>query len=166
MALALMDKPWLMEHAPSLIFPAVNLAMRQQGNQMQVWDAFRKKWILLGPEEWVRQHLAHFVCSTLGYPSVRLLLEHQLHHGKHSRRYDLVLLSRDLRPLMLVECKSPSEQLNEDVWWQVHCYNQELTAIFLVITNGLEMKIRMRTGHGWQSVENLPSRAEWEKNPG
>lgn len=151
-----------MDQALELIFPAVNLPMRWHGDQMQVWDAFRKKWIKAGSEEWVRQHLAHYLCNNLGYPAIRLLLEHKLDKGRHSRRYDLVVLGCDLTPLMLVECKAPTEKLGDEVWWQALCYQQQWAAVFLVITNGLEMKIQMRSESGWEPVAGLPTRDEWE----
>lgn len=154
-----------MDQPSELIFPAVNLPMRRNRGQMQVWDAFRKKWVKAGPEEWVRQHLAHYLCGNLGYPAIRLLLEHRVQVGRHSRRYDLVVLGRDLAPMMLVECKAPTEKLDEEVWWQALCYDQHQAADFLVITNGLEMQIRMRRAGGWQVVLGLPSRSEWESTP-
>jgi hypothetical protein len=153
-----------MDRASELIFPAVNLPMRRHRNQMQVWDAFRKKWVKAGPEEWVRQHLAHYLCEILGYPTIRVLMEHKVQMGRHSRRFDLVVLGRDLTPMMLVECKAPAEKLDDEVWWQALCYNQHIAADFVVITNGLEMQIRMRSANGWQVVLGLPARAEWESD--
>lgn len=153
-----------MDQASELIFPALNLPMRQHRHQIQVWDAFRKRWVKAGPEEWVRQHAAHYLIQDLGYPATRLLVEHQAGQGRHSRRYDLMVLGRDLAPLILMECKAPSEKLDDEVWWQTLCYQQQKPAIFLVITNGLQMKIRLATERGWESVEGLPSRAAWEAN--
>ncbi len=154
-----------MDQEPQLIFPAVNLPMRRHRNQIQVWDAFRKKWVKAGPEEWVRQHLAYFMCKDLGYPTTRLLVEHKVEEGRRSRRYDLVVLGRDMAPLILVECKAPAERLDDEVWWQAMCYHQHMAAVFVVITNGLELKIRMGTENGWVPVVKLPSRAEWEATP-
>lgn len=151
-----------MDQAPQLIFPAVNLPMRQHRNQIQVWDSFRKKWVKSGPEEWVRQHAAHYISNDLGYPATRLMLEHRIGQGRSSRRYDLMVLGRDRAPLILVECKAPTEKLDEEVWWQALCYQHQRPARFLMITNGLQVKIRMGSERGWEPVEGLPSRIDWE----
>ena len=113
----------MMENWPPLnrpfLFPEVALLRRWHQEREEVWDAFRRRWLVLGPEEWVRQHLAHYLVNHLGYPKNRLVIEKRVAGGVDSTRMDLLVIGKEGEPLVLVECKSPNTMLSEEVWWQV-----------------------------------------------
>ncbi|NBW32789.1 MAG: type I restriction enzyme HsdR N-terminal domain-containing protein [Cytophagia bacterium] len=146
---------------PLLLFPEVSLVRRWQRGREEVWDAFRRRWLALGPEEWVRQHLAHYMVNHLGYPKNRLVIEKRLADGVDSTRLDLLLVGKEGEPLVLVECKAPQTQLSEEVWWQVLGYGMQVPAPVVAVTNGLGMEVRQRTPQGWMNLSGIPPADAW-----
>jgi hypothetical protein len=123
---------------PDLNLPAYDFKVRSIEEQIQIFDAFRKKFIALTPEEWVRQHFAHYLVSYLNYPASRIQLEFQIKYHRKVKRPDLVVVNDFGHPHILVECKAPSVVLNEDVFLQLTTYFQVLRPAFMVMTNGLQ----------------------------
>jgi hypothetical protein len=120
-----------------LDLPPFNHKIRQtSANIPEIWDELRRKYVVLTPEEWVRQHLVHYLLS-LGYPRGLLSLERGHRYNQRQKRTDLVALGPDGRPLLLVECKRPSVAITPAVAQQVATYNQTLRAPLLLLTNGL-----------------------------
>jgi len=146
---------------PPFLFPEVDLVRRWHQEREEVWDAFRRRWLVLGPEEWVRQQLAHYLVNYLGYPKNRLVIEKRLGVGVDSKRTDLLVVSKDGAPMVLVECKSPHTVLRGEVWWQVSGYEMQITAPVVAITNGLEMEVRQRAPQGWLTLPALPPFTAW-----
>ena len=96
----------------------------------------RKKWILLTPEETVRQLMIHFLIQELKVPATHIAVEKKIKVGQRDRRFDLLIYDRQLRPLVLIECKSVSVPLNQVVMEQLSHYNSALKVPFLLVTNG------------------------------
>jgi hypothetical protein len=121
-----------------LNLPTFNYKLRRLGEHYAIFDIVRKKYVRLTPEEWVRQHLVHYLIHHLAYPPTLLSLErstrcsHQLQH-----RPDLVIYDRSVKPLMLVECKAPTISLNTTTFSQIARYNAQLKAKLLLVSNGL-----------------------------
>lgn len=125
------------------MFPPLNLnpaklKIVRRGENLFVWDIWRKKEILLTPEEWVRQHLLHALVSDYGFPENRIAVEMQIGIGQLKRRCDAVIFDKDGNPKMIVECKEPDVQLNQDVVQQIAQYNSKLKTNWLLISNGLQ----------------------------
>ena len=120
-----------------LEFPAFEPRIRQQGAQDQIWDGIRRKWVMLTPEEWVRQHFIHYLTHTKGYPASLLAVEKTIRQGDLIRRFDIVAYGRNLRPFLLVECKEMNVPLTEAVLEQALHYNLSLQTQYLAITNGV-----------------------------
>ena len=104
---------------------------------IHIYDDFRKKFVVLTPEEWVRQHFAHFLTETLGYPKGRLKMEYEINYHGRVKRPDIGVIDRDGRPFLLVECKAPSVSLTEAVLLQVATYFSIEGGHYLAMTNGL-----------------------------
>ncbi|WP_317173366.1 type I restriction enzyme HsdR N-terminal domain-containing protein [Hymenobacter armeniacus] len=106
-------------------------------NQPLIWDGLRRKHVVLTPEEWVRQHVVHYLTDHLGYPRGLLALERGLRYNQRQKRTDLLALNPEGQPLLLVECKAPSVPITQAVARQATTYNQTIGAPLLLLTNGL-----------------------------
>lgn len=123
---------------PVLNLPKAELRLRMNGNRPEVWDGLRKKWLVLTPEEWVRQHFIRFLTFDRGTDPYRIVQEHGLDIHGFKRRADIVVYSRQAEPLLIVECKAPHITVTQDVFDQVAQYNIQLGVPYLVVTNGME----------------------------
>jgi type I site-specific restriction endonuclease len=122
----------------SLNFPFLPEKVVVKDGQAKVFDVVRKKWYLLTPEEWVRQHLILFLNKEKGCPLSLMAVEKALQYNGMLRRSDLVVYSTDTTPLLLAECKAPEIRITESVFDQVARYNMSLRVPFLMVTNGLQ----------------------------
>lgn len=103
-----------------------------------IFDVIRKKYVVLTPEEWVRQHLVHYFIDYLGYPRTLISVESGLKFNQMDKRTDVVVYDRSACPLMVAECKSFKVALSDDVFRQSAIYNSSLQAPYLLISNGME----------------------------
>lgn len=122
---------------PSLHFPEADLTVRAN-EPNEVWDILRKKYVALTPEEWVRQHLIHYLVFHLGYPSGRMASEYNFVFNQRQKRADVVVFGDSGSPLLIVECKAPDVKINQDVAEQASQYNFVLQVRYLLLTNGLD----------------------------
>ena len=124
---------------PSLNWPAAPLRTRQpEKGKPEVLCLARRKWVVLEPEEWVRQHVLHHLNEQLGYPLGCMSVEHQLSLNGMPRRADIVAFTPDGAPQVLVECKAPNVALNQETVNQAARYNLVLNVPVLLVTNGLK----------------------------
>lgn len=123
---------------PGLIFPSFDMKITSDGGNTRIYDPVRRSYVVLTPEEWVRQHCLHWLLSR-GYPLGRCSIERRVTTTATSsaQRFDLLWRDEYLQPFLLVECKAPSVPLNESTLRQTAWYNIELKAPFIVLTNGL-----------------------------
>ena len=122
-----------------LNFPEYNFRIRrnESGQSSEIFDIVRKKFVALSPEEWVRQHLLHFLITKKKYPASLLAVEKELSVAGIKKRTDVVVYSRNALPLLIAECKSPDIALNQNVFDQAARYNLPLNVGWLLLTNGL-----------------------------
>jgi len=104
----------------------------------QVFDAVRKKYLVLTPEEWVRQHFIHYLNSEKKYPLGLMGIEQMVKYNEQSTRADIVLYTTEGNPNMIVECKAPRVKITQDAFNQIAKYNFKLRVDFLVVTNGMK----------------------------
>lgn len=121
----------------SLNLPEIYLNTREVDGKLTIFDTLRKKYIVLTPEEWVRQHFVHYLIKYKAFPKSLIKLEGGLHYNSMSRRSDILVYDRNGAPFLLVECKSSKVQVSEKTFSQAAQYNQSLKAPYLVVTNGL-----------------------------
>jgi type I site-specific restriction-modification system R (restriction) subunit len=121
-----------------LNLPAYSVKMRETPLQgKEIFDDFRKKYVKLTPEEWVRQHFLHFLCDTKHYRPSLISVEKSLSINGMPRRFDAVVHIPTGQPVLLLEFKAPSVKLTQAVFDQVAAYNLALHADYLIVSNGL-----------------------------
>ncbi|NQV03043.1 MAG: type I restriction enzyme HsdR N-terminal domain-containing protein [Bacteroidia bacterium] len=122
-----------------LNLPAFEPRIRKgKGRFEEIWDPFRKKFVELTPEEWVRQHILHFLTQHRGYPLSLIRVEAALTYNRLKKRSDVVAYSSQGIPLLLVECKAPQVELTQNVFDQVAMYNVTFSGRYLLVTNGMK----------------------------
>jgi hypothetical protein len=120
-----------------LNLPDFNLTTRKEEGKVWIFDIIRKKYIVLTPEEWVRQHFVHYLINHLKYPKTLFRIEGSLTYNKLQKRSDIVIHNRAGKPWMLVECKAPDIKLTQKAFNQVAVYNMTVGAQFVAVTNGM-----------------------------
>ncbi|MEP3210142.1 MAG: type I restriction enzyme HsdR N-terminal domain-containing protein [Maribacter sp.] len=121
-----------------LNFPAYEFRFKNSENKVQIFDVIRKKFVVLQPEEWVRQHLIHYLISEKNYPKSLINVEKQLEINGLKKRYDVVVFNSDGSIAILAECKAPDIAITQTTFNQIAQYNMNLKANYLMVTNGLE----------------------------
>lgn len=139
-----------------LNLPPAPLKLSRSHEQIFVWDELRKKQLVLTPEEWVRQHLVHYLRENLGYPATAFALEGGFKLLGKTQRSDL-LIYRKGQPLLLGECKAPQVKISQETFDQACRYNLHYQVPFLVISNGLETY--------WAKVNSEASRLDFIEQP-
>ncbi len=118
---------------------------RIYNNKEQIFCDWRRKFVRLTPEEWVRQQLLHHMVDSLGYPSSRIAVEVAFHlpsisgktRGK-SKRADAVVYNAQVQPLLLIECKAETVPITQKTLDQAVVYNRRLCVPFLLLYNGVQ----------------------------
>ena len=123
----------------TLCFPSYNFRFKSSENTRHIFDVIRKKFVVLQPEEWVRQHLIHYLIEDRGYPKSLINVEKIICMHGLSKRYDLVVFSPQGEILLLAECKAPNIPIHQGTFDQIARYNMALKARLLLLTNGLEV---------------------------
>lgn len=114
----------------------IQLKLRQWEGKNQVWDPVRKKWIILTPEEHVRQYILQYMLQSLHYPIAMIAVEKAIMVGTLKKRFDVVVYNANHEPWMLVECKAPEVELTEATLHQLLSYHSAITCNYWVLTNG------------------------------
>lgn len=120
-----------------LNFPAYQFQLNRVEDKHYIFDPIRKKWVVLTPEEWVRQHLILFLVQTKKYPASLLAVERLITFNKLKKRFDLLLFNKTGKPEMLIECKAPEVSLSKETLFQIATYNMVFKVPYLFISNGL-----------------------------
>lgn len=120
-----------------LNLPAIQAKLRKEEGKIRIFDPIRKSYVVLTPEEWVRQHMISFMINGLGYPAALIRCESGLKVNRISKRTDIIVYSREGNPWMLVECKAADSSLRPEAFYQAALYNRTLGARFVAVTNGM-----------------------------
>ena len=121
-----------------LNFPAYDFRFKNSENKIHIFDVIRKKFVVLQPEEWVRQHVVHHLMETKQYQKSLINVEKQLIINTLKKRYDIVVFNSDSSIEILIECKAPKIKIDQSTFDQIARYNMNLKANYLMVTNGLE----------------------------
>ena len=122
----------------ALNFPTYPFRLKQEAGKTYIFDELRKRFLLLTPEEWVRQHLVKFLIEEKGYPRTLIKLEGGLKLNSLQKRSDILLFDTSGEKLMLVECKAPSVKITQATFDQIARYNFVHRVKMLVVSNGLQ----------------------------
>lgn len=121
-----------------LNLPFYNFKLKSSENKTLIFDNLRKKYMVLTPEEWVRQHFVQFLIDVKKYPRSLIALEKQLTINNRKKRTDILVFNTDGEHEIIVECKAPSIKITQATFDQIARYNLKLNANYLIVTNGLE----------------------------
>lgn len=122
----------------ALNLPSYEAKIRKKGDGFEIFDPLRRKYLILTPEEWVRQHFVHYLISEKGYPASLIANEISLKLHSLTRRCDTVVYNRQLEPVMILEYKEPNVSVTQQVFDQVARYNSVLRVQHIVVSNGMQ----------------------------
>lgn len=120
-----------------LQFPTYSFRFKNSENKVAIFDEIRKKFIIVTPEEWVRQNVVQFLLQDKKYPKSHINVEKLLKINNLNKRYDVVVYKPDGNITILIECKAPGVKISQSTFDQIARYNMTLKAEYLMVTNGL-----------------------------
>ena len=120
-----------------LAFKPYSLVIKSSKNKRYVFDQIRKKFVILTPEEWVRQHVVQYLLNDKKVPKSWISVEKQFTLAGLKKRFDVIVFLGDGSVQLLVECKAPSITISQETFDQIARYNMNFNAQFMMITNGL-----------------------------
>lgn len=120
-----------------LNFPTYNFRTQQVGEKTHIFDIVRQKYVVNTPEEWVRQHVIHFLIQERNFPKGLIAVEKGLTLNQRKKRFDLAVWNKKGQPCFLVECKAPKVKITQKTLEQIAQYNMVLRVPYLLVTNGL-----------------------------
>lgn len=121
-----------------LNFPSYAFELKSSENKTLIFDIVRKKYVILTPEEWVRQHVVHFLLKEKNYPISLIAVEKQIKINKRVKRTDIVVYNKKGTPELLIECKAPNVKITQTTFDQIARYNLSANSNYLMVTNGLD----------------------------
>jgi hypothetical protein len=139
----------------TIAFPKHPYKIKQENGREVIFDECRKSWVPLTPEEWVRQNFLQYLVQIKKYPFSLIAVEREISLGDIKKRFDIVVY-KDARPWMIVECKEQNVALNEQVIRQILNYNITLQVQYLVITNGTSTFALHIDQKNHQWIDELP----------
>jgi type I site-specific restriction endonuclease len=138
-----------------LNLPAFECKIKQKESRLYIYDAVRRKYVALTPEEWVRQHFLHHLINDHGVSKNLISLEYSFEYNDLSKRSDIILWTRERKPALVIECKAPNVDLSDKTIFQAGLYNHKLGAPHIGITNGLAHYFFRRADADWQLLDDI-----------
>lgn len=120
-------------------FSDIILKLRKEKGKTQVHDMVRRKWVILTPEEHVRQYLLYYLINNLRYPSSLIAVEKQIKLGSLLKRFDIVVYDKQYNPWLLAECKAPEVDIDSSTLNQLLQYHNTLQCRYWLLCNGREI---------------------------
>ena len=120
-----------------LHFPTYSFRFKNSENKVAIFDEIRKKFIILTPEEWVRQHVVQYLLQDKKYPKSYINIEKLIKINDLSKRYDIIVYQPNGEIYLLIECKAPEVTITQNTFDQIARYNLVLNAKYLMVSNGL-----------------------------
>ncbi|MEZ5106108.1 MAG: type I restriction enzyme HsdR N-terminal domain-containing protein [Draconibacterium sp.] len=121
-----------------LNLPEYDFKMKNEDGKFFIFDVIRKKFIVLTPEEWVRQNFIQYLKSEKKYPSSLMAVEKKIIINQNQRRFDLVIYAKTGQPLLIAEFKAPNIKITQETFDQVVRYNMALKVKNVVVSNGMQ----------------------------
>jgi len=120
-----------------LNLPQYDFRIRKKEHKLEIFDTFRKKFVALTPEEWVRQNFLMYLVKEKDYPASLISVEAGLKLYNRIKRTDIVVYNNNAKPVLIVECKAPDVPISQKTFDQIARYNMVLKVNYLIVTNGL-----------------------------
>lgn len=140
-------------------FSQYNFRTEKRGGKTYIFDEVRRKFVQLTNEEWVRQHILHYLVYNKHYPKSLIAVERGIELNGLQKRFDVVVFATDGKPKLIVECKAPEEKLNQKVFEQIARYNLTLRVDYLWVTNG-QNNYCCRLKNGIELLSTIPTPEE------
>ena len=121
----------------TLNLPAYPFKIREEGDHVQIFDPLRKKYLVLSPEEWVRQHFLQYLVQDKKYPVSLICIETGLKYNRLLKRADILIYNTLGKPHLMVECKAPGVKITQEAFVQVARYKMAFKVKYLIVTNGM-----------------------------
>ncbi len=140
----------------ALNLPEFEVKLKKSEGKVWIFDGIRKKYVVMTPEEWVRQHLVYYFIHHLHYPKSLIKIEQGLKYNELQKRSDIIVFNRTGNPWMIVECKSPLVELNQNTAQQVTVYNSNIQARYVALSNGIKHICYEAKGTNVVLLNNFP----------
>ncbi|MBL7865523.1 MAG: type I restriction enzyme HsdR N-terminal domain-containing protein [Cyclobacteriaceae bacterium] len=142
----------------ALNLPGFEAKVKKSEGKVLIFDAVRKKYVVLTPEEWVRQHVVNYLIHHRFYPKALFRIEGSLTYNRLQKRSDILVYDRVGKPWMLIECKSSDIKLSQRAFNQVAMYNMTVGARYVAVSNGMVHFCCLAPGAGQQPefLEEFP----------
>ncbi len=137
-------------------YPSYPFKIETREDKEYIFDPLRKKWIRLTPEEWVRQNFLQYLIQVMEYPTALIAIEKEIQIGELKKRFD-ILVYKDDRPWLLIECKEMNVPINESVMEQLLRYQITVQADYLIVTNGNETRGIGKENDQFTTLNAIPS---------
>jgi hypothetical protein len=122
----------------ALNLPNYPFQFKEEDKKTKIFDEIRGEYLVLTPEEWVRQHLVQYLIGEKHFPKGLIALEKGLKLHGMQKRMDVLVYSRKGEPLLIAECKAPHIKIDQAVFEQIGRYNIRMKLPYLLVSNGLE----------------------------
>lgn len=141
----------------NISYPEPGFRVKEENGKEFIFDVWRKKWVSLTPEEWVRQNFINYLVAEKKYPASLIAVEKEIQLGELKKRFDILVYDSHHRPWMMIECKSMEVELDDGVLQQLLRYNISIPVEYLVITNGTQCFGWQKSGNKLEPIKELPA---------
>ena len=139
-----------------LSLPPYTPRVKRERGTLYIFCEARRQFVVLTPEEWVRQHIVNYLVEHRGYPKSLIAVEQEIDLNGLRRRFDIVCYRRDTTPYLLVECKAPTVPITQKVYDQAFNYNHIVGAPYVAMSNGLHHHCYQCTDTGFLRLPDFP----------
>ncbi|MEX0967865.1 MAG: type I restriction enzyme HsdR N-terminal domain-containing protein [Bacteroidia bacterium] len=144
-----------------LNLPPYEYKLRKKDGQLYIYDMIRRKYLVLTPEEWVRQHFVHYLVEHLQVSPSLLSVEGGITYNSLNKRTDILAYNRQMLPHLLVECKSPEVNIRDKTVSQLAMYNATVKTPLLALTNGMTHHFFEKAAGAYRPLKALPPFVKW-----
>lgn len=137
-------------------YPSIRPRAKKEGETTYIWDSLRNTYLVLTPEEWVRQHIIAYLVQECGFQPHSIVQEYPVALNGTPQRADIVVMDRFAKPHTLIECKAMNVTIDESVFAQAVRYNSIVNARYIVISNGIKTACYELCDNGYRPMERFP----------
>jgi hypothetical protein len=141
----------------AITYPEPSFRMKKENDREMLFDPIRKKWLLITPEEWVRQNFIQYLILVKNYPAAFIALEKEIVLGELKKRFDILIYDQSHNPWMIIECKSTDVSLSASTLQQALRYNISVPVEYILITNGHYTNGWRKSGGSLSELKEIPA---------
>ena len=149
-----------------LNLPTYSLNVKSEAGRNYIFDPVRKKYVVLSPEEWVRQNFIQYLVQDRSFPLSLITVEKEFLFNRMKKRTDILVYDSSGNPITMVECKAPAVKIDRSVFEQIGLYNLNYQLPWLMVSNGLQHYCcRMESDNKYEFVDEIPKWADLNIQP-